>query len=95
MSKIPKFENDKQAADWFSKHSTASIMGHLEQVQEEIPVRRTRPLKKPVGLRLRPEYLDAIKQTAERKGIPYQSLIQMWLVDKLRQEAPDLMGGKR
>lgn len=91
MSKIPKFKNDKQAADWFSKHSTASVMDKLERVDEEIPVRRTHPPKKPVGLRLRPDYLKAIKQTAERKGIPYQTLIQMWLVEKLHQESPDLM----
>lgn len=52
---------------------------------------RTRPRKKPVGLRLRPDYLDAIKRVADRRGIPYQTLIQMWLAEKLRQEAPDLM----
>jgi len=44
-----------------------------------------------VGLRLRVDHLEAIKKVAEHKGIPYQTLIQMWLVEKLRQEAPDLL----
>ncbi len=91
MSRLPKFKNDKQAANWFDTHDTAPLMDDLKEVRENLSVRRTRPPKKPVGLRLRIDYLEAIKRTAERKGIPYQSLIQMWLVEKLHQEAPDLM----
>ena len=56
---------------------------------------RSAARKKPVGLRIRADYLDALKQVAARKGIPYQTLIQMWLVEKLRQEAPDLWIGSR
>jgi predicted DNA binding CopG/RHH family protein len=85
------FATDEEAADWFATHDTAPYMDDLEEVTEKIPVRRSRPPKKPVGLRLRADYLEAIKQAAERKGIPYQTLIQMWLVEKLRQEAPDLL----
>jgi predicted DNA binding CopG/RHH family protein len=40
---------------------------------------------------VRADYLEAIKAAAERKGIPYQTLVQMWLAEKLRQEAPDLL----
>jgi hypothetical protein len=29
---------------------------------------------------------------AERKGLPYQALIQMWLVERLWEDAPQLMG---
>jgi hypothetical protein len=28
---------------------------------------------------------------AERRGVPYQRLMQIWLLDMLRQEAPDLL----
>lgn len=53
--------------------------------------RQTRPAKKPVGLRLRTDYSEATKEIGERMGIPYRTLIQMWLVEKLRQEARDLL----
>lgn len=91
MPELPQFANDREAAEWFATHDTAPYMDGLEEVTEEITVERTRPRKKPVGLRLRPDYLDAIKRVADRRGIPYQTLIQMWLAEKLRQEAPDLM----
>jgi predicted DNA binding CopG/RHH family protein len=91
MPELPTFSTEQEAADWFATHSTAPYMHELEEVQEPITVIRTRPAKKPVGLRLRSDYLLAIKQVAERKGIPYQTLIQMWLVERLRQEAPELL----
>jgi len=93
MSEIPLFKSDAEAAEWFATHDTAPYMDKLEQVQERIQAVRTRkrPPRQAVGLRLRVDHLKAIKQVAERKGIPYQTLIQMWLVEKLRQEAPDLL----
>jgi len=93
MPEIPSFKTDQEAAEWFDTHDTAPYMDDLEQVQERIQVARTkkRPPRKAVGLRLRVDHLEAIKQVAERKGIPYQTLIQMWLVEKLRQEDPTLL----
>jgi predicted DNA binding CopG/RHH family protein len=91
MPKMPTFEDEREAAEWFATHDTAPYMDQMEEVKEQIPVIRSRPTKKPIGLRIRSDYLEAVKRVAERKGIPYQTLIQMWLVEKLRQEAPDLL----
>jgi predicted DNA binding CopG/RHH family protein len=93
LDKLPEFKDDAEAVAWFDTHDTSPYMDSLEPVQERLQVVRThrRPPRKPVGLRLRVDYLEAIKQVAERKGIPYQTLIQMWLAERLREEAPDLM----
>lgn len=91
MRVVPTFAGEQEAAEWFASHDTAPYMEDLEEVQENIPVVRSRPTRKPVGLRIRSDYLEALKRVAERKGIPYQTLIQMWLVEKLRQEAPELL----
>jgi predicted DNA binding CopG/RHH family protein len=91
MTKLPNFATEQDAAEWFATHDTAPYLDALEEVEEPIPVTRSRPTKRPVGLRIRSDYLEAVKQVAERKGIPYQTLIQMWLVEKLRQEAPELL----
>jgi predicted DNA binding CopG/RHH family protein len=91
MAEIPSFANEEEAAAWFATHDTSPYIAGLEEVTEPVPVVRSAARKKPVGLRLRSDYLDALKQVAARKGIPYQTLIQMWLVEKLRQEAPDLL----
>lgn len=91
MLKMPTFADEQEAAEWFATHDTAPYMEGLEEVQEPISGVRSRPARKSVGLRIRSDYLEAVKRVAERKGIPYQTLIQMWLVEKLRQEAPELL----
>jgi len=35
--------------------------------------------------------LDAIKRVAKTRGIPYKTLIQNWLIEKLRQETPEAL----
>jgi predicted DNA binding CopG/RHH family protein len=91
MPQLPRFASEQEAADWFATHDTAPYMDELEEVAEPMRVIRSRPKKRPISLRLRSDYLEIIKQVAEREGIPYQTLIQMWLVERLRQEAPDLL----
>jgi len=91
MAKLPRFKTEQEAAEWFSTHDTAPYMDELEEVKEKIEFDQPRPKRKPVGLRLPVTVLEAIKRTAQKKGIPYQTLIQMWLVEKLRQESHDFM----
>jgi len=91
MTKLPEFKTDEEAATWFDQHDTAPYMDDLEEVDETFKVVRTRFVTKPVDVRLRADYLAAIQELAERKGVPYQSLVQTWLVEKLTQEAPDLL----
>jgi len=38
-------------------------------------------LKRQVTLRMRPDVIDYFKEMAENKGIPYQSLINLYLLD--------------
>lgn len=40
---------------------------------------------------LRTDFLEAIETLVERRGVPYQLLIQRWLCEKLVQEAPELL----
>jgi predicted DNA binding CopG/RHH family protein len=91
MPKMPRFKTDKEAAEWFSKNDTASYMDKLEEVREELEFTQPHPRRKPVGLRLPATTLDAIKKVARKKGIPYQTLIQMWLMEKIREESPDFL----
>ena len=39
-----------------------------------------------ISIKLDPLYLQSIKRIATSKGIPYQSLLRLWLVEKVRKE---------
>jgi len=66
-------------------------MEGMEQVVERMPVMRTLFPVRPMDVRVRTDFLEAIQTVAERQGIPYQTLVQRWLFEKLSQEAPDLV----
>ena len=91
MTKIPKFETDEEMAAWFDTHDTADFMDDMEETAEKFDVIRTNFVTRPVDVRLRSDYFEAIQAVAERKGMPYQMLVQRWLLEKLSQEAPDLV----
>ena len=86
---LPTFSSDEELAEWIETHDLSEYMDSLEVVTEEIRVQRTTREKKSVGLELDPKDLGAIKRVAKTRGIPYKTLIQNWLIEKLRQEAPE------
>lgn len=91
MPKLPTFQNEEEEIAWFDHHDTGPSMDEMEPADEEFPVILTEFPTRPVDLRLRTDVLVAIETLAERRGVPYQRLMQIWLLDMLRQEAPDLL----
>lgn len=45
-----------------------------------------KPTREPVSLRIPGITLDKIRRLANRRGIPYQSLINSWLTERAEQE---------
>lgn len=45
-----------------------------------------RPPKKQMSLRLDPDAIEQLKAIAARKGIGYQTLIRIWVMEQLAQE---------
>lgn len=55
--------------------------GQLESQQGDLP--NLKPATKTISLRLPQHLLDAIKAAANSRDVPYQSLIKIWLQEKL------------
>jgi len=89
--KLPDFQTDDELAAWLDSHDTSFLMDTLEQANEALEVVRTKFGTKDLDVRLKTEYVEAIEELAERRGLPYQALVQRWLLEKLNQEAPDLV----
>ena len=89
MPKLPEFETDEDLAAWVDTHDTAEFIDEMEDADEKFTVRRTHFTTKPLDVRLRTDLFAAIVDAAERRGIPYQMLVQTWLREKVMQETPD------
>jgi hypothetical protein len=90
MSELPKFATEEELAAWVDTHDTAPYLDDMEDVEEPFTVKRTHFATRPLDVRLRADLYAALEAAAERRGVPYQMLVQTWLREKLMQEAPDL-----
>ena len=90
--KIPKFKNDKEAAEFWDTHSAVD---YLDDMEDAPPVEldpklteaiRERSKMRLVSLRLRQSQIEAAKKIAREKDIPYQTLIRSWISQAIRSE---------
>ena len=81
--KLPDFETDEEFAEFFETHSFADYWDEFEDV-EYVEIKR--PVQKRITIRIFPYMLNNIKAIAKRRGMPYQTLVQQWLAERLSEE---------
>jgi len=80
---IPKFENEAAERHYWETHDS---MGHVDWTKAH-PVRfpNLRPSTTAISLRLPVGLLERIKVAANKRDVPYQSLIKAWLSEKVNE----------
>jgi predicted DNA binding CopG/RHH family protein len=79
---IPKFKTEAQERAYWQSHDTTV---HLDWTQaQKIRLPNLKPTSKTISLRLPQHLLDSIKVAANARDVPYQSLIKVWLQEKIQ-----------
>jgi predicted DNA binding CopG/RHH family protein len=90
--KVPEFRTEEEEARFWDEHDTTEFIDDFEPVEIELSpelrdeIISKRELKKSVTLRLEPSQIKAVKKIAAKKGLPYQTLIRLWIAEKIRNE---------
>jgi predicted DNA binding CopG/RHH family protein len=84
MRKIPQFASEQEEAEFWATHDATEFLDETEPVNTTFV--DARPPKKQISLRLDPEVIEQLKVIAARKGIGYQTLIRMWVMERMGQE---------
>ncbi|MEB0059866.1 BrnA antitoxin family protein [Variovorax sp. LG9.2] len=79
---IPKFATEAQERAYWEKHDSADYLDWSKAKKVTLP--NLKPTTKTISLRLPQHLLDSIKVAANARDVPYQSLIKVWLQEKLR-----------
>ena len=78
---IPAFANEAQERAYWESHDSTE---HLDWTQAKVAtLPNLKPTTKTISLRLPQHLLDSLKVAANARDVPYQSLIKMWLQEKL------------
>ncbi|MFH1896272.1 MAG: BrnA antitoxin family protein [bacterium] len=81
---IPKFMNEAQERHFWQTHSITDYMHQLEPVKMDFSM--LKPSTRPVTVRLPESLLASLKTLANKKDVPYQSLMKVFLSDRIRRE---------
>ena len=80
---LPKFRNEaEERAFWEAKGRDSTEFLDWNKAQRAV-LPNLKPSTKTISLRLPQHLLDAIKAAANARDVPYQSLIKVWLQEKL------------
>jgi len=84
MKKIPEFKNEDEEREFWSTHDSADYIDWSKARRITFP--NLKPSTKTISIRLPETLLSDIKFLANKKDVPYQSLIKMFLYEKIEEE---------
>jgi len=81
LKTIPKFANAAAEKAFWEKNDSTEYLDWSKAQLAVFP--NLKPSTKTISLRLPQYLLDAIKAAANARDVPYQSLIKVWLQEKV------------
>jgi predicted DNA binding CopG/RHH family protein len=81
---IPKFRSEDQEREFWAKEDSTQYVDWSRAKRVILP--NLKPSLKTISLRLPELMLSEIKLLANKRDVPYQSLIKIFLAERLEQE---------
>lgn len=78
---VPTFANEADERAFWETHDSTDYLDWNKAQSVVLP--NLKPTTKTISLRLPKHLLDSIKAAANARDVPYQSLIKVWLQEKL------------
>ena len=90
LKPVPRFESEAEERAFWETHDTADYFDLSKARRVKFP--NLKLSTKTISLRLPASMLDDIKIAANRRDVPYQSLIKVWLAEKVEQQRQRIVG---
>ena len=84
LKPIPKFRDEAEERKFWETHDTTDYVDWSKARRVQFPNLKLSTTS--ISLRLPQGLLDSIKIAANKRDVPYQSLIKVWLSEKVRAE---------
>lgn len=81
---IPEFKNEVEEQEFWQQNDTADFIDWKQAKKVRFP--NLKPSTKTISLRLPESILDELKILAHKNDIPYQSLIKIFLKERIDKE---------
>jgi predicted DNA binding CopG/RHH family protein len=82
--KLPKFKNEDEERDFWSKIDLTDYLDVSDF--EPVTFPNLKPTTNPISIRFPQHLLSRVKQRANALDVPYQSLIKMYVADRIKDD---------
>ncbi len=83
IKELPVFANEAEERAFWEKHDSSDYLDWSKAQRVRLP--NLKPTTQSISLRLPVSLLESIKIAANSRDVPYQSLIKIWLNEKLHE----------
>ena len=81
---IPKFASEDEESEFWFTHDTTDYMDW--SLARPVVFPNLKPSTRAISIRLPSALIDDLKVLANKKDVPYQSLLKIYLSDKVEEE---------
>lgn len=82
--KIPKFKNEDDERAFWATHDSNEFVDWKKAKRTLLP--NLKPSVKTISLRLPKAMLEELKLLANKRDVPYQSLVKIFLAERIEEE---------
>jgi len=82
--RLPKFANEDQEREFWAQHDSADYLDWKQA--ERIVLPNLRPTSQTISLRLPKPMVEQLKLLANKRDVPYQSLLKIFVAERLKAE---------
>lgn len=84
LKKLPKFKSESEERKFWKSHDTTDYFDWSKA--KKATFANLKPSVKSISIRLPEAMLNELKIIANKKDIPYQSLMKIFISEKIREE---------
>ena len=84
IKKIPKFKNEDEERTFWTTHDSTEYINWKKA--KKVMLSNLKPSLKSISLRLPESMIEELKLLANKKDVPYQSLLKIFLAERIGEE---------
>ena len=84
LKKIPKFKNEAEETEFWATHDSTEYVDYSTAKRVVFP--NLKLSTKTISIRLPESLIEHLKLLANKRDVPYQSLLKMFLSEKVEEE---------
>src|SRR4030065_2284593 len=84
LKKVPKFRSEKEESEFWTTHDSTEYIDYSKAKGVLFP--NLKPSTQSISIRLPESLIEHLKVLANKRDVPYQSLLKMFLMEKIDEE---------